>query len=294
MTDGLHTGGPIGYAHLNILMSEQGINYVMNLDWKFPVGNGITTDINSGLLRPFKSIFTSGHPPGKTIFLLYENDGSYYVLGSLSRTNQHVIFFPGGNNLEMLNRDGIQVIENSVHIDHFTLDKSFRTWHVTFIEKATKNIRIPQNRTLKINDDLFLWFVVQANSLDSFEKMPKKLQTQLIQTKSEVTRRARGIDNARKDVEFRACQVNDSIPEPHVINFEFFISLNGPPKTDNIKIFYNTPSDLEYDNRGRIPNRVHDVKFPGFSETVSIRVSKFPGSNNAPWNYNSGHVFTNN
>lgn len=56
MTEGLHSGGPIGFSSLNISMSEQGNNYLMDLDWEFPVGAGITTDINSGLLRPFKSI----------------------------------------------------------------------------------------------------------------------------------------------------------------------------------------------------------------------------------------------
>lgn len=157
MTDGIHSGGPIGYSFLSILKSEQGNDCVMDLDWQFPVGDGITTDVNSGLLRPFKSIFTSGKPPGKTAFLTYQDDGNHYVLGSLSKTKQYIIFFPGGNNLEMIHHNGEKISDTSMHIDHFTLDQSILTWHVTLEEKATKNIKIPRNRTLKINVNLFSW-----------------------------------------------------------------------------------------------------------------------------------------
>lgn len=291
MIDELHTGGPIGYTHLNLSISEKDNSCEMNLDWSFPVGKGLTTDINSGLLRPFKSILTLGTIPGKTIFVLYEEDGKYYVLGSLSKTNDHIIFFPGGNNLKVI-RANDNVPHDSMHIDHFTLDKSLRTWHVTFVEKQTQNLRLPRNRTLRVQDGLFLWFVLQANSIYDFEKMPKQLHTTLTHAKSEIVRRSKEIHNARKDVEFRACHVDDSLPEPHVINFEFFVSTVGLPKLGNVKIFYNTPSNTKYDPRGRIPNRVHDITFPKFSEIVSIRVSKFPGTHYAPWNYNPGHVFT--
>jgi len=292
MDNTIHSGGPVGFSAMSIVMKKKGNDYELNLDWKFPVGEGISNNLNSGLLRPFKSLFTTGQPPGKTVFVMYEEDDHYYVLGSLAKTKQFVIFFPGGTDLELVHHDGESASATPIHIDHFTLEKSFRTWHVTLVEKATQNTRLPRNRTLKVQDGLFLWFVLQASSLDSFEKMPKRLQAQLTHKQTEVKRRSKAIDEARKDVNFQICKVeHEVLPEPHVINFEFFLSLNGKPVLNDVKIFHNKPNNPMDDHRAFIPTRMHDIRFPGFSELVCIRVSKFPGTHNIPWNYNSGHIF---
>lgn len=293
MDSSIHSGGPIGYSSMSILMKEHGDNYELNLDWRFPVGEGISNNLNSGLLHPFKSLFTTGKPPGKTVFVMYEEDNHYYVLGSLVKTKQNLIFFPGGEDLELLHHEG-KPMSTSMHIDHFTLDKSFRTWHVTFTEKANQNTRLARNQTLRLDDNLFLWFVLQANSLNSFEKMPRTLQAKLTHKKTEVKRRSKAIEEARKGVKYQICKVeHDVLPDPHVINFEFFLSLDGKPALSDVKIFHNKPNNPIDDHRPFIPTRTHEIKFPDFSELVSIRVSKFPGTHTIPWNYNSGHIFKN-
>lgn len=291
MKQGKHSGGITGAAHLNIKIISKGSDSTLVIDWQLPVGSGTTTNPESGLIRPFRSILSNGKPVGKIVFLFYEDKGRHYVLGTLCRTEKRILFFPSGDSGRLLSEKGTP-INTPVHIDHFTLEESYRNWHITLKEKATQGAKLQTKSTLEVYPNLFLWFVIQANSVNNFEKAPSKLHIELDHKTSELRRRGKNIKESREDAIFQSCLVNDDIKEPHVINFEFFINLNGPIPFGKIPIYRNLIDNPLPDSRRQIPNRVHSVKIPTSNEIVEIRVSKFAGSLSAPWNYSSGHDFS--
>jgi len=85
--------------------------------------------------------------------------------------------------------------------------------------------------------------------------------------------------------------MNEKIEEPHVINFEFFISLNGKPDLRKIPIYFNKMDNQLPNKTSVLPNRIHDILIPDYKPNISIRVTKLRGSHNAPWSYNPGSVF---
>ena len=258
LEQGKHSGGIIGIANLAMEIERNGDDSRLNLDYEFPCGVGITTNPESGLLRPFRYILTTGKPLGKIVYLFYREGSEYYVLGTLAKTKR-LLFFPGGDSGQMVDLQ----FAKTIHIDHFTLEPNCNQWHVTFKEKPS-GIRDSSKKTWRINDNLILWFVIQARSINDFERMPSRIQTSLIHKESEIERRSREILLARDGAEFRICEVNDHLQKPYVINFEFFVSRTNKIDFANIPIYYNKPDNKLPDARSLIPNRVHALILPQF------------------------------
>jgi len=265
-------------------------NATLALTMDFDIGEGISTNIESGLLRPFKYILFDGKPIGKITFVFYEDEEKYYVVGTLCKSEKKLIFFPGGDKRELiLNKNNLHL--GDAHIDHFTLDENFNTWHITLKEKKTKKKKIPQYRTWRINDNLILWFVLQARSVNDFEKMPKQIKVSIEHTNSDIDRISKEIINARDGSIFQITKVNNEIEKPHIINFEFFISQERKVILDSIPIYFNTPQKLLLEKVEQLPSRTHHVKIPNFESTIVIRVTKIPGIHDHPWNFNPGSTF---
>lgn len=285
---GRHSGGTVGKALFGFNIQDDEQNSKLVIKWHFPHGKGKSTNKESGLLRNLRYILDSGKPLGNFVYTFYEENNEHYILGTLCKSEKKLIFFPGGDSGEIIPKEGIKT---TGHIDHFTLDENLETWHITLKEKAKDGTQIPKHRTWKINDNVILWFVIQANSVSNFERAPEELHTEITHTNSEARRRAIAIYNAREGSKFRICSMNKKIEEPYVINFEFFISLNGKPDLREIPLYFNKMDNQLSNKTSALPYRTHDISIPDYEPIISIRVTKIRGSHNAPWSYAPGSVF---
>ena len=107
----------------------------MRLDWELPLGHGNTDNIESGLLRPFRSILEDGKPIGQINYFFYEEEGKQYVLGTFCKSQKKILFFPGGYDFQIIKSSNSLSKLKSKEIDHFTLDENFETWHISLKKK---------------------------------------------------------------------------------------------------------------------------------------------------------------
>jgi len=291
MNSDSHIGGYVGTAIIKIDFIEVGKKYGIQLDWELPLGHGITDNIESGLLKPFRSILHDGKPIGQITYFFYEEEGKQYVLGTFCKSQKKILFFPGGYNFQIIESSDSSSKLKSKEIDHFTLDENFETWHISFKKKKETNSKLPHKKTWKMQDGRILWFVMQANSVKDFEQAPHKIKTILFHKESELKRRAKEIMNSREDSEFKICKPRNGIEKPCVINFEFYVNEKGKMNFNGFLVYHDKLDNTLQDKRDVIPNVVYQVKIPKSNITCGVRISQFPGSNKSPWNIIPGAYF---
>jgi len=291
MNSDSHIGGYVGTAIIKIDFVKVGQKHGMRLDWELPLGHGNTDNIESGLLRPFRSILEDGKPIGQIVYFFYEEEGKQYVLGTFCKSQKKILFFPGGYNFQLIGSSNSLSKLKSKEIDHFTLDEKFETWHITFKKKKATKSQLPRKKTWKMQDGRILWFVMQANSVKDFEKAPHKIKTILFHKESELERRAEEIMKSREGSEFKICTPRNGLGRPNVINFEFYLSEKGKMNFSGFLVHHAKLDSPLQDMRGVIPNMIYQVKIPKSNITCGVRVSQFPGSNKSPWNLIPGAYF---
>jgi len=285
-----HIGGYVGTANIKIDFVKVNEKFGIQLDWDLPLGQGVTDNIESGLLRPFRFILDDGKPIGKISYFFYEEEHKQYVLGTFCKS-QKIIFFPGGYNFQIMESSNVSDKLASKEIDHFTLDTNLETWHISLKKKKQTKSKLPKKRTLKMKDGRILWFVMQANSVKDFEEAPKKIKTILFHKTSELQRRSKEIMNSRENSEFKICNPQNGLEKPCVTNFEFYVNETGKMSFIGFPVYRHKLDNPTQDTREVIPNVVYQVKLPKSNITCGVRISQFPGSNKAPWNLVPGAYF---
>jgi hypothetical protein len=220
------SGGPLGNAQI-ILMDPQidanGQPYIP-LYYDFPFGTGNSINEYSALVKPFRKLLEEGKPIGKTAFLFYREDNSYFVLGSFAFTNR-TIFFPGLNFSRIIHTpDGRDLTPNHTanNITHFTLESNFIDWH---IKPVQKEIRYPSQKTRRVNDDVFLWFVMGIPDVTKLESMPKT-QEYLLKAphQGDLERRQKIMLESVDGSIFPVTEMTHNPIASYFLNFEFFVS----------------------------------------------------------------------
>lgn len=218
------SGGAIGDAYIKLLdpkIDTKGNPYIP-LYYHFPVGIGNSINEYSALVKPFRKLIEEGKPIGKTAFVFYREDNAYFVLGAFAFTNR-TIFFPGLTFSRVIHAPDNRDLTGELHnIEHFTLEHNLTDWHIKLIQSEA---RYPTQKTRKVNDNVFLWFVMGIPEVNKLEPMPKTQEYQLkAPHKVDLERRKKVMLESVKGSIFPVAGINDNPISPYFINFEFFVS----------------------------------------------------------------------
>lgn len=276
------SGGPLGNAQI-IPMDPQtdsdGQHYIP-LYYHFPFGSSDSINDYSALVKPFRKLLEEGKPIGKTAFLFYLENNSYFVLGSFAFTNR-TIFFPGLTFSRIVHTpDGrdLSLDEKANNIAHFTLESNFIDWH---IKPVQKEIRYPTQRTRKVNDDVFLWFVMGIPDVTKLEPMPKTQEYVLTAPRhSDLDRRQRIMLESVDGSIFPVTEMVHNPESPYFLNFEFFVSNRKAKELilpDGLFVVPPPSSKLEKSDQGMRSKIIDDFSLKE-SISICVRTSKIRGS----------------
>jgi len=276
------SGGDVGNA--SIIPLEPQIDthgeYYITLYYHFPIGTGHSINEYSALVKPFRKLMKDGKPIGKTAFVFYHGENSYYVIGSFAFT-ERIIFFPGSttpSRVVLVSDDRNFTTENIDNIEHFTLEKNFVDWHVRFSQRKKK---YPTQKTKRINDNVFLWFVMAISDQNKLEVMPKTQEYRLRAAHQQDLKRRRGLMLDSVDgCLFPVTGISYEQSSPHFLNFEFFVSSKKSKELDLPRGAFVMPppySKVVGLEEGIWSKDTDDFTL-GKSISVSIRISKIRGS----------------
>ncbi|MGH2612615.1 MAG: hypothetical protein ACRDFB_06145 [Rhabdochlamydiaceae bacterium] len=268
----------------------------ISIIYNFPMGYGSNSDQESALVRPFRKVIREGKPIGKISYLFFKDGNEHRVLGSFAYTGKRILYFPSitDRRLTFYSDERYNITENTLHIDHFSLESNLRTWHWTLLEKKEKSIRMTTQNTKRITSSLFRWFVMGIQSIDRLESMPEKQGIIVNSHSGDISRRVSIILDSMKKSIFQVTEVRDKVESPYFIIFEFFISTNQLPDFPDVKVFdlRGTSATIE-DKRSEVLTRNHRIFLRGFSGTIWVRVSKIRGSIPSHAIFVSGHELKN-
>lgn len=273
-------GGIAGLASISYNVKETPVP-ALKIKYHFPIGRGISTNENSALVRPFRKILQDGKNPGKISFLFLKDYENHYVLGGFSYTEKFIIFFPGTNDRRLVNVGPDNFLNEGkiLHMDHITLEKNLEKYHYKVDEKS-EQIKFPNQKTKKIDENTLLWFTLKIQSPEKLEKCPQELRITLYETIEEINRRLPLIDEARKKAIFPITQLQDDPQKPFFWYVEFFVSNNKDrSKVPKIPVVVMINSDTEIlDKRKENSTRTHQIFLDGFAGSVIVRISKQMGT----------------
>lgn len=283
-------GGPIGYATFGCKVEKEPPS--LKLKYNFPVGKGISTDSNSSLIRPFNNILNEGRKPGKITFVFLRDGLDYYVLGSFSFTGKYLIFFPGLKDRRISNFGPKEYLSEgtTLNINHFTLEKSFAKWHVTTDEKKENGIKFPNQKTKKIDENNWLWFVFKIAGSNKLERCPQEIRIQLFASLNEINRRLPIIIDSREEAIFQITELDKKERRPFFWYVEFFASkskLREDRPENMITVMKNNATKL-IDFNKRSLTRIHQIFLKDFDGSIFIRVSKVRGEISKPLIFETG------
>ena len=246
-----------------------------------PNGIGKNNNQTSTLLRVFEKLKTSGKKIGNIKHTFYRGDNNVlFTLGSFVTTKKHILFFPGTNGLQITK---VQLdhtnISSKMTLDHISLERNLRRYHITTIEKEIGGQKLPGQNTKKIRNSLFQWLVLGVASETILEKTPKKtiitLQSAYLE---ELKRRRNEIMSSREKAVFNVLSLNHYPEKDHYLNFEIFVSSEKLSKYPNIDKFYASTGCSNYKGPQDIGrSRIHRLRLLGFNGDVYIRLTKMQG-----------------
>ena len=271
------SGGPVGNCYIIPLDTRKNQNgeYYLPIYYYFTLGEGNSITENSALVKPFKKIM-DGSPINSVAFVFYKEKNQHYVFGSFSN-HRKIIFFPGLTFSRVIRSpDGRDIPHSEIHnIDHFTLEENLRKWHVT-LKQRNEGVKYSRQRTRKVNNEAYLWFVMALRDVTKFEPMPRTQEYILKGTQSDLIRRQKLMLESRENIEFPIMETNYEPSPPFFLNIEVYVS--------NKKIDDNLPPEIItmpapisiLEQQEQLRSRSLDLVLKN-STYLSIRISKIRG-----------------
>lgn len=143
-------------------------------------------------------------------------------MGSFVNTpGDQILFFPGLMFSRIIHTPkGRDLLDKELHnLDHFSLVKENLTdWHITLLQKRTQGIRYPTQKTKRVNDNVFLWFLLAIRDAGKLEPMPKTHEYRLKGPNTDIKRRLKSIVQSVECSEFPVTLVNYHPPSPNFLN----------------------------------------------------------------------------
>ena len=254
---------------------------------------GESTSDDSCLFRVYSRLVKSGQPAGTLNYIFYTpRDDRFFTLGSLCYTpGRQLLFFPGfsADYVETFsgrdNRPLPLLSKSNFPIDHFTLEKSFRRWHITSTRAPSGNERIKSLRVHRLSESLIHWFSVSIQDEGKLEETKRVNRMVFPCPARDANRRLSELMKARDGAKFHIVQLHDEcIPRKtgEFLHFDFWIGLSPtgqaiPPwpiriPTSSNAVEYQTPLPE------KVPVRSHPVEVVHFPGTVVVIASKHNGT----------------
>jgi hypothetical protein len=178
-------------------------------------GQGKIKSMSCALARPFKQLFEEGKPIGRINYIFFKvNKWPSRVLGSLCLTQgQRLLFYPGlierKVNWCFSKKESFRSIKSTGFVDHLTLEKGSRKWHVTILEpEGTKELRMPSYGTKEIHKNTFFWFGLTIQDLSVLEITPEELTLIFPSPPRDSNRRIESLMKARDRAIFHLATLN--------------------------------------------------------------------------------------
>ena len=252
-------------------------------------GEGKSTNEESALTRPFRRLFNTGKPIGKINYIFFKgNRWPTRILGALCFTpGKRLLFFPGLNHRKInwkISHKGKKVsfFFNLGLLDHFTLEKDFKKWHVTMITSPNEpKVKLPSFKTQQIERNIIFWFGLTIQSQDVLEMTPEEHMMIFSCLAKDSERRVKLLLDAREGAVFHIVHLPEKVKIRlnEFVHFDFFIA----PHTVDIKKFpcfvpIFEPMVQNYSQvEGGTPIRAHPVMLPSMKRRVWVVVSKHQG-----------------
>jgi hypothetical protein len=228
-------------------------------------------------------VLKEGKPMGTISYIFYQDKASYFILGCFVYTKKRILFFPGITNRQLLNSsDHIDLTDKNHFVDHYSLEESLRTYHLTLVNKRQTGAKYPKMNTIRVKENMFLWLCFGIKSADMLETAPKTQEIRLkARNPADLKRRQKFIDDARGGI-FNVVKVKEEPDSDFYINFEVYVSTKQskeelPPEV-GYHVAMSNYDTLTKEDREQIPVRLHYVLLKGFSGCLWVRVSKLKGT----------------
>lgn len=259
-------------------------NLSQSIRFHFYDGEGFSNNQHSALVRPFRKTLEKESLLNNVIFVEHEDNNNYFVLGSFTYTEKRILFFPGMN-LSLLTPPEYYLKNRKLDffIDHMSLNRDLRKHHQTDITKEKSKQKLHSQKTKKLTDSLYLWFVwcLKPNVL---EKLPRTQSIVIHGNDKEISRKVSKIMDACNPGRLLTTETNNDMKDGHYWNFEFFVHKEHVENDPMLKEFgihsaylTNTPNIVKED-RSRVQARIYPLHMDGFEGTIFIRTSEIKGS----------------
>jgi len=243
---------------------------------------GISNSTSNALARPLKKAATDGIL-GKINYTFYEEQGSpARTFGAFCYTpprGNRILFFPGiGKRILRWHEssEGFKDYSSPCDylIDHFTLEKDFRSWHITILDKfGRKKVTIEDFQPREYKDRVFFWFALSVNNSSVLEITPSELNLSFKSPKTDAQRRKTNIEKAFENSVPTVLQLarNDMLDKNEYLHFEVYFTKDKrekikKPPIENLPI---KPTNLIY---------LDEQASNYYSEPYLVLLEEFPGS----------------
>lgn len=272
-----------------------GIPRFLRSIFKPKFGKGKSELMSCALARPYKQLFEHGKPIGRINHIFfYVKSWPTHVLGSLCLTpGQQLLFYPGLRERQVnwvFSKRGsfkgvrteFQVVKSTGLVDHLTLDKKLRRWHVTILgPKGRKELHLPSHRTKRIGKDALAWFGLTISDPNVLEITPEKLSLTFSSPPEDSKRRIRLLINARKDAILHLTSLDKmSLNPTEFLHFDFFTGSDKMP-FEMLPCYAPTQIPIVHKYaqafKGKTQFRRHPVSLVGMEKKVWVVASKHIG-----------------
>jgi hypothetical protein len=250
-------------------------------------GQGQTSSMFCALARPYRQLIGEGKPVGRINYVFFHvNEWPSHILGSLCFTpGQRLLFYPGLTERQVrwsYLQGELKDIRSAGSVDHITLEKGYKSWHMTILESdGTKKDHMQSSKVKVIDKNMIFWFGLSLQDASALEITPEELSLTFPSPPRDSDRRIKELLEARENALFHLTTLNAKTQSKNeFIHFDFFV---GPPDLihEILPCFapIRKPIVFGYSQtlKEGTPFRNHPVSLEGISKKVWIVTSKHIG-----------------
>jgi hypothetical protein len=255
--------------------------------------DGLDDNPITPLARSIASLLEDGEPFISLVQCFLEESKSYNISQNVRwfgifiySAGKRVLFYPGfdklRNHILGIRNDQVRWDKDFL-VDHFSLEKSLDTWHLT--SPASKE-HLGNPKTFPLGDGRYLWLGISFRNFDAF--LPTKKETQIISKAPEKDSKRR-IGVFKKARENSIFQIFRFYENHDFLEYFYHIAIIVGPKDFEIykgEILgfpINSPFLAKPlpDNKQRLPIRIHRLSLPDNFD-IQITTALVPGQLNIP------------